>query len=61
MQCESGNCENRKHPCSDCRMCQGCSESRCAACRGKMAVKKKKKMSFSEQIALWNSINQIGE
>jgi hypothetical protein len=25
---------DKKHPCPDCHMCQGCSDARCAACQG---------------------------
>ena len=57
MQTESCDCLDKKHPCPDCRMCQGCSESRCMACRAKPLKRKLKKMSFEEQIALWNSLN----
>lgn len=28
-------CRHRKHPCADCFSCQWCSDTRCAACRGK--------------------------
>jgi hypothetical protein len=39
-------------------MCQGCSDSRCAACCGALAsADRPKKLSMAEQIALFNSLN----
>ena len=47
--------KNKKHNCADCRMCQFCSDSRCNKCR---STDKKKSLSFAEQIALYDKINQ---
>lgn len=47
----------RKHPCPDCSMCQGCSESRCKACRRVSQNRLVRKLSIQEQIELFNSRN----
>lgn len=47
----------RKHPCPDCKMCQNCSDSRCAACHSGGTGAEKRKLSFREQIALYNQLN----
>ncbi len=48
----------RKHPCADCKMCQGCSESRCGSCRlRRNDGRSGRRLSISEQIALFNRIN----
>ena len=47
--------EPKRHPCPDCKMCQGCSETRCNVCRGLGAVEKH--LSMAEQIALYERIN----
>gem|GEM_PF-674976 len=57
MQSLSENVSNGKIPCPDCKMCQGCSESRCAACRAQSPKRMGTKLSIREQIALFNSIN----
>ena len=46
----------KKHPCPDCRFCQQCSEIRCHACRETRP--RKPKLSFEQQIALYNRKNQ---
>lgn len=46
-----------KHPCPDCSMCQGCSESRCKACRRVSQNRLVRKLSIQEQIELFNSRN----
>jgi hypothetical protein len=38
MRKTGGN--RRKHPCPDCRVCQWCSDSRCAMCQGWLVVDK---------------------
>lgn len=45
----------KKNPCPDCHFCQQCSETRCHACRRKGSPKRR--LSFSEQIALYESLN----
>ncbi len=57
MQSASVERVPRKHPCADCRMCQGCSESRCHACRTKGNGNGGHKLSMREQIALFDSLN----
>ncbi|MGD9817227.1 MAG: hypothetical protein AB7V04_00860 [Desulfomonilaceae bacterium] len=59
MQSVSQECGHKKPQCLDCRMCLGCSESRCVSCRGKNINKNKKKLNFEQQIALWESINKV--
>ncbi len=49
------NDHERKQSCPDCKMCQGCAESRCKMCRP--MAKPCKKLSFQEQIDLFNSLN----
>ncbi len=46
-----------KSPCHDCKMCQNCSESRCRLCHNIKGPNKKVKLSFNEQIALYNRLN----
>jgi hypothetical protein len=48
----------KKHPCSDCRFCQWCSDDRCRLCL-ECRRPKKKKLSMEEQIALYESLNSI--
>lgn len=51
----------KKHKCSDCHFCQGCSESRCQTCRGGKAVchgDSARKLSIREQICLYEAINK---
>ena len=57
MQFASKDLSPRKHQCLDCSMCQGCSESRCRACRGEKARDGCRKLSIQEQIGLYNSLN----
>jgi D-arabinose 1-dehydrogenase-like Zn-dependent alcohol dehydrogenase len=47
---------DQKHPCPDCRQCQWCSEDRCRLCL-KSTAGCRKKMSFAEQIALFEQLN----
>ncbi|MBM4326027.1 MAG: hypothetical protein FJ118_02595 [Deltaproteobacteria bacterium] len=49
--------KNAKRLCPDCAMCQGCSESRCRACRSTASTSTKHCLSIREQIALYNSLN----
>lgn len=46
----------QKHPCPDCRQCQWCSEDRCRLCLHS-GVECRKKLSFAEQIALYERLN----
>ncbi len=47
----------KKHPCSDCRQCQWCSDDRCRLClRSEKGCRKK--LSMAEQIALYEEINR---
>lgn len=39
-------------------MCQGCSETRCRACRAGKSTRVKLKLSVEEQIALYNDLNR---
>ena len=48
---------SRKHPCPDCKMCQGCSESRCRVCRSERKSTGRPKLSISDQIALFDRLN----
>jgi hypothetical protein len=58
MQSKLGTNESlNKYPCPDCRMCQGCSESRCRSCRAGIAPNANRKLSIEEQIALFNRLN----
>jgi hypothetical protein len=47
---------DKKRPCPDCKFCQWCSDDRCRICRGEKGCGKK--LSISEQIALYEKINQ---
>ncbi|OGP52321.1 MAG: hypothetical protein A2Y79_13655 [Deltaproteobacteria bacterium RBG_13_43_22] len=47
----------KKRPCPDCRFCQGCSQDRCRLCRSPQKAAHKK-LSISEQIALYERINK---
>jgi len=47
---------DKKRPCADCKFCQWCSDDRCRICRGEKGCGKK--LSISEQIALYEKINQ---
>jgi hypothetical protein len=57
MQSDSHDPSAAKPKCSDCTMCQACSEVRCRACRSRKGRARKKKLSLEEQIALFNSLN----
>ncbi len=46
-----------KGPCHDCKMCQNCCESRCRLCHNLKHPNKKVKLSFNEQIELYNRLN----
>lgn len=39
-------------------MCQGCSETRCRACRSGKSTRVKLKLSIEEQISLYNDLNR---
>lgn len=45
----------KKHPCPDCKACQWCHDDRCRLCLRSGSCRKK--LSFAEQIALFESIN----
>ena len=47
----------RKYCCSDCQVCQGCSESRCRVCLSSKKINAKKKISIFDQLAIYNSLN----
>jgi D-arabinose 1-dehydrogenase-like Zn-dependent alcohol dehydrogenase len=47
---------DRKHPCPDCRHCQWCGDDRCRLCRQSPAGAHRK-LSFAEQIALYEQLN----
>jgi len=47
----------RKYACADCHVCQLCSDSRCNCCRSAQTPGSCPKMSFSEQIRLYDQIN----
>lgn len=47
---------DKKHPCPDCTFCQWCSDDRCNLCL-RSSSGCKKKLSTSEQIALYDSLN----
>jgi hypothetical protein len=47
----------KKHPCSDCHHCQWCSDDRCRLClRSDSGCRKK--LSITEQIALFEQLNR---
>ena len=46
---------DKKHPCPDCKQCQWCSDDRCRLCLRSGGCRKK--LSFAEQIALYEQIN----
>jgi hypothetical protein len=46
----------RRRSCPDCRMCQGCSETRCRVC-GSDRKKSSTRLSLKEQIELYNNLN----
>jgi hypothetical protein len=51
--------EGKKHPCPDCSFCQFCSETRCLTCRSdrnRRSVIPCKKLSFQEQILLYEKL-----
>lgn len=53
--------ESKKHPCSDCRACQGCSPTRCHLCRGQGAESAERRfagLSIAEQCALFDAVNR---
>ena len=55
-----GQREGKKHPCPDCSFCQFCAETRCLACRSERNRGKAtacKKLSFHEQILLYEKVN----
>lgn len=45
----------KKHPCPDCKACQWCHDDRCRLCL--RSGNCRKKLSFAEQIALFERIN----
>ena len=51
----------KKHPCPDCRECQGCSETRCHLCRGQGADQAERRfagLSLAEQCELFDKVNR---
>lgn len=48
----------KKKQCDDCKMCQDCSEARCRLCRKIKCQNTKRRLSFDEQIKLYNLINK---
>ncbi|NLV25146.1 MAG: hypothetical protein GXY54_10250 [Deltaproteobacteria bacterium] len=51
---------DKKHPCPDCRECLRCSDERCRLClKGKSC--RRKKLTMTEQIALYEEINRAGD
>ena len=55
-----GQKEGKKHPCPDCSFCQSCAETRCLACRSEKnrgSAAPCKKLSFHEQILLYEKVN----
>lgn len=48
---------DKKHPCPDCRECQWCSDERCRLCLKGKGCCRRKKLSMTEQIALFERIN----
>ena len=49
--------DQKKHPCTDCRFCQWCSDDRCSLCRND-SVCCRRKLSIREQIAAYNVLNE---
>jgi hypothetical protein len=55
-----GQREGKKHPCPDCSFCQSCAETRCLTCRSERNRKGAtacRKLSFSEQILIFEEMN----
>ncbi|MBU4278674.1 MAG: hypothetical protein KKC30_18180 [Proteobacteria bacterium] len=53
--------ESKKHPCPDCRACQGCSPTRCHLCRGQGSEDAERRfagLSIAEQCALFDAVNR---
>jgi hypothetical protein len=53
----------KKHPCGDCRQCQGCSPTRCHLCRGQGGSEAERRfagLSLTEQIELFERMNREG-
>ena len=53
----TGERTEKKHTCPDCSFCQWCGDDRCRLCRGE-GGRAGKKLSLSEQIALYEEINR---
>ena len=52
---------DKKHPCPDCRQCQGCAPSRCHLCRGQGAGEGERRwagLSMAQQIALFEAVQR---
>ena len=47
----------KKHPCPDCACCLECAESRCRVCRNVACPARGRKLSFAEQIRMFERIN----
>jgi len=57
---DGGPREGKKHPCPDCSFCQSCSETRCLTCRSERNRRISapcQKLSFREQILVFEKIN----
>ena len=55
-----GGRQGKKHPCPDCSFCQFCAETRCLTCRSgkdREGAAPCKKLSFREQILLYEKMN----
>ncbi len=55
-----GQQRGKKHPCPDCSFCQGCAETRCLTCRSERNRRSPgpcKRLSFQEQILLYEKVN----
>lgn len=50
----------KKHPCPDCTCCQWCSDDRCRLCLKRSGCRRRK-LSLTEQIALYESLNNRGD
>ena len=49
---------DKKHPCADCRECLWCSDERCRLCLKSKPCCRRKKLSMTEQIALYDEVNR---
>ena len=49
----------KKHTCPDCFSCQWCSDERCRLCLGQACCRRRRKLSVSEQIELYESLKPV--